>query len=175
MRGNETLIDYSATKGALLALTYSRQLCCTGAGLDSADTRDHGRGAGRIFRRAYAFRARGPTRRNRAVLRVFRSGEVPPSVVRRFPADRSRDGTTSSGPATVARDGSFSQGFCIGLGLLLTQCPANRDGIPGQLAQTMDETVNLRAAAPLPSTSDYSDAQRISLPACRSRMPAMNW
>ena len=28
-----------------------------------------------------------------------------------------------------------------GLGLLLTQCPANRDGMPGQLAQSMDETV----------------------------------
>src|SRR6185436_2527605 len=29
----------------------------------------------------------------------------------------------------------------VGLGLLLTQCPANRDGMPGQLAQSMDETV----------------------------------
>lgn len=29
----------------------------------------------------------------------------------------------------------------IGLGLLLTQCPSNRDGMPGQLAQSMDETV----------------------------------
>src|SRR6185369_6794877 len=28
----------------------------------------------------------------------------------------------------------------IGLGLLLTQCPANRDGMPGQLAQAMEET-----------------------------------
>jgi len=32
--------------------------------------------------------------------------------------------------------------FFVGLGLLLTQCPANRDGMPGQLAQSMDETVN---------------------------------
>lgn len=31
--------------------------------------------------------------------------------------------------------------FFVGLGLLLTQCPANRDGMPGQLAQSMDETV----------------------------------
>jgi hypothetical protein len=29
----------------------------------------------------------------------------------------------------------------VGLGLLLTQCPSNRDGMPGQLAQSMDETV----------------------------------
>ncbi|MGV0734877.1 hypothetical protein [Mycobacterium syngnathidarum] len=27
------------------------------------------------------------------------------------------------------------------LGLLLTRCPANRDGMPGQLAQAMEETV----------------------------------
>ena len=31
--------------------------------------------------------------------------------------------------------------FFVGLGLLLTRCPANRDGTPGQLAQSMDETV----------------------------------
>jgi hypothetical protein len=31
--------------------------------------------------------------------------------------------------------------FIVGLGLLLTQCPSNRDGMPGQLAQSMDETV----------------------------------
>lgn len=28
----------------------------------------------------------------------------------------------------------------VGFGLLLTRCPANRDGMPGQLAQSMDET-----------------------------------
>lgn len=28
----------------------------------------------------------------------------------------------------------------VGLGLLLTCCPANRDGMPGQLAQAMEET-----------------------------------
>ena len=28
----------------------------------------------------------------------------------------------------------------VGLGLLITQCPANRDGMPGQLAQSMQET-----------------------------------
>lgn len=32
--------------------------------------------------------------------------------------------------------------FFVALGLLLTQCPSNRDGMPGQLAQSMDETVN---------------------------------
>lgn len=30
--------------------------------------------------------------------------------------------------------------FIVGLGLLLTRCPSNRDGMPGQLAQAMDET-----------------------------------
>jgi len=30
--------------------------------------------------------------------------------------------------------------FIVGLGLLLTRCPSNRDGMPGQLAQSMDET-----------------------------------
>ncbi|BBX94003.1 hypothetical protein H5U98_22105 [Mycolicibacterium boenickei] len=29
----------------------------------------------------------------------------------------------------------------VGLGLLLTCCPANRDGMPGQLARAMEETV----------------------------------
>ena len=28
----------------------------------------------------------------------------------------------------------------IGMGLLLTRCPANRNGMPGQLAQAMEET-----------------------------------
>jgi hypothetical protein len=28
----------------------------------------------------------------------------------------------------------------LGLGMLLTQCPANRDGMPGQLAHAMQET-----------------------------------
>jgi hypothetical protein len=28
----------------------------------------------------------------------------------------------------------------IGMGLLLTRCPANRDGMPGQLAEAMEET-----------------------------------
>jgi hypothetical protein len=31
--------------------------------------------------------------------------------------------------------------FILSLGLLLTQCPSNRDGVPGQLAQSMEETV----------------------------------
>lgn len=29
----------------------------------------------------------------------------------------------------------------VGLGLLLTRCPANRDGMPGQLSQAMEKTV----------------------------------
>ncbi|ABK72708.1 hypothetical protein [Mycolicibacterium smegmatis] len=29
----------------------------------------------------------------------------------------------------------------VALGLLLTRCPSNRDGMPGQLAQAMEETV----------------------------------
>jgi hypothetical protein len=32
--------------------------------------------------------------------------------------------------------------IAIGFGLLLTQCPANRDGMPGQLAQSMKETAS---------------------------------
>jgi hypothetical protein len=39
--------------------------------------------------------------------------------------------------------------FFVGLGLLLTQCPANRDGMPGQLAQSMDETVTAARSAAL--------------------------
>jgi hypothetical protein len=31
--------------------------------------------------------------------------------------------------------------FIVGLGLLLTRCPSNRDGMRGQLAQSMEETV----------------------------------
>ena len=31
--------------------------------------------------------------------------------------------------------------FFVALGLLLTRCPSNRDGMAGQLAQSMDETV----------------------------------
>jgi hypothetical protein len=30
----------------------------------------------------------------------------------------------------------------VGLGLLLTRCPANRDGMPGQLATSMEETTS---------------------------------
>lgn len=30
----------------------------------------------------------------------------------------------------------------VGLGLLLASCPANRDGMPGQLAQAMEETAS---------------------------------
>jgi hypothetical protein len=37
----------------------------------------------------------------------------------------------------------------VGLGLLLTRCPSNRDGMPGQLAQSMDETVGAARSAAL--------------------------
>jgi hypothetical protein len=30
--------------------------------------------------------------------------------------------------------------LCVGMGLLLTRCPANRDGMPGQLAKAMEAT-----------------------------------
>jgi cytochrome c-type biogenesis protein CcmE len=38
------------------------------------------------------------------------------------------------------RVASLLAAIFVGLGLLLTQCPSNRDGMPGQLAQSMDET-----------------------------------
>jgi hypothetical protein len=37
----------------------------------------------------------------------------------------------------------------VGLGLLLTRCPANRDGMPGQLAQAMEETTSAARSAAL--------------------------
>lgn len=37
----------------------------------------------------------------------------------------------------------------IALGLLLTRCPANRDGMPGQLAQAMEETTTAARSAAL--------------------------
>ncbi len=37
----------------------------------------------------------------------------------------------------------------VGFGLLLTQCPANRDGMPGQLAQSMKETTSAARSAAL--------------------------
>jgi hypothetical protein len=39
--------------------------------------------------------------------------------------------------------------FIVGIGLLLTQCPSNRDGMPGQLAQSMEETVTAARSAAL--------------------------
>jgi len=71
LRGNETLIDYAATKGAVLALTYSlaqalqdrgiRVDCVApGAGLDAADPCHLRRRAGRLVRQPGAD---GPGRR----------------------------------------------------------------------------------------------------------------
>jgi hypothetical protein len=37
----------------------------------------------------------------------------------------------------------------VALGLLLTRCPANRDGMPGQLAQAMEETTGAARSAAL--------------------------
>lgn len=37
----------------------------------------------------------------------------------------------------------------VALGLLLTRCPANRDGMPGQLAQAMEETTTAARSAAL--------------------------
>ena|SRR5437763_11756804 len=39
--------------------------------------------------------------------------------------------------------------FLVSLGLLLTQCPSNRDGMAGQLAQSKDETVTAARSAAL--------------------------
>jgi hypothetical protein len=38
------------------------------------------------------------------------------------------------------RAGVLLAAFFVALGLLLTRCPANRDGVPGQLAQSMEES-----------------------------------
>jgi hypothetical protein len=38
------------------------------------------------------------------------------------------------------RAGILLMAFLVALGLLLTRCPSNRDGMPGQLAQSMEET-----------------------------------
>jgi hypothetical protein len=38
------------------------------------------------------------------------------------------------------RAGIMLAALLIGLGLLVTQCPSNRDGMPGQLVQAMEET-----------------------------------
>ena len=83
LRGNKTLIDYSATKGAVIALTYSlaqslqerrnqSELRCARTRLDTADTGDDAVGEGRVLRSAGADGARGAARRDRPVLRVLR-------------------------------------------------------------------------------------------------------
>jgi len=49
----------------------------------------------------------------------------------------------------------------IGLGLLLTRCPANRDGMPGQLAQAMEETTGAARSGAL--ALDLWDQRRSSV------------
>lgn len=109
LRGNKTLMDYSATKGAVLALTYSlaqslagsqdpRQLCGARTGVDAAHPGHDGCGQDRrisVLRRLSAARP-SPTRSPRRMCssppgRCRRTTAVrcsPPSAARRCPADR---------------------------------------------------------------------------------------
>jgi hypothetical protein len=59
--------------------------------------------------------------------------------VNRFRADR-KQRWKNGAHACGAGGWLLFRVFVVGLGLLLTRCPANRDGMPGQLAQAMDET-----------------------------------
>ena len=78
LRGNKSLIDYAATKGAILALTYSlaqsfeprgiRVNCVAPAGLEPVDPGDDGRGCGRGIRRPRADGAPCAPRRDRPLL-----------------------------------------------------------------------------------------------------------
>ena len=78
LRGNKTLIDYSATKGAVIALTYSlaqalaergiRVNCVAPGRLDAADTGDDGRG-------------KRVVRANTPVGRAAQPDEIAPSYV----------------------------------------------------------------------------------------------
>lgn len=45
------------------------------------------------------------------------------------------------------RTGIVLAAVLVAFGLLLTQCPSNRDGVPGQLAQSMDESVSAARSA----------------------------
>ena len=122
LRGNKSLIDYSATKGAVLALTYSlaqalmerriRVNCGrAGPGLDAADSRHHGRGAGRVVRRAHPHGARRTARRDRAVLRVLRRRAAFVLLQRRGARpDRRRDAPWLRMPA-VTKQGERLQRF----------------------------------------------------------------
>jgi hypothetical protein len=83
-------------------------------------------------------------------LSSYYSGDVlaPIGGERRSPAD----------VAAMARRGERLQRFrtvlllvvfVVGLGLLLTQCPANRDGMPGQLATAMEEATSAACSGAL--------------------------
>ena len=94
LRGNKTLIDYSATKGAILALTYSLaqafqeqghpgQQRGSGPGVDAADPGHVRRGEGQQLRRPGADGTGRAPRRDRAVVRVLRGGPDVELLLRR--------------------------------------------------------------------------------------------
>jgi NAD(P)-dependent dehydrogenase (short-subunit alcohol dehydrogenase family) len=83
LRGNKSLIDYAATKGAVLALTYSLahalqdrgirvNSVAPGAGLDAADPRHFPGGEGRRVRQPGTDGPGGASGRDRPVLRLLR-------------------------------------------------------------------------------------------------------
>jgi NAD(P)-dependent dehydrogenase (short-subunit alcohol dehydrogenase family) len=80
-QGNPTLLDYSSTKGAIVAFTrsLSQQLVskgirvnavAPGADLDPADPGDHARGEGGLLRKGRPHGPARPTRGGRALLPV---------------------------------------------------------------------------------------------------------
>ena len=101
LRGNKTLIDYSATKGAILALTYSLAQAFqergirvnsvgTGPGVDTADPGHLRRGKGQQLRRPGADGPRRAPRRDRPVVRVLRRRPDVELLLRRGPGPRRR-------------------------------------------------------------------------------------
>lgn len=87
LRGNASLIDYSATKGAVIACSPTRwpshwrnagsgRTALPRAGLDAAHTGHHAAGEGRVVRRERAIRPAGPTGRDRPVVRILRRRPV---------------------------------------------------------------------------------------------------
>ena len=94
LRGNKTLIDYAATKGAILAFTYSLaqalqgprhpgQQRCPRPGLDPADPRDLRRGPGQLVRRAGTHGPGRPSRRDRPLVRLLRQRQTVQLLLRR--------------------------------------------------------------------------------------------
>jgi hypothetical protein len=94
LRGNKSLIDYAATKGAVLAFTYSPgpgaprpghqgEQCRAGPGLDAADPSDLRRREGRSVRQPGADGTRRASGRNRAVVRLLRQRSAVELLLRR--------------------------------------------------------------------------------------------